>query len=139
MTLAPAGAMMRKGDLLIDFAVNRNGTRNIFLNTPNQAAWFERYVGGTDDMDYATLVARAGLRLVRERDEGNHRWMLEKALGDAKESTAQERAFLNGVFSAGGFGKGEFVQFAAMRTAKAAATKSSASRCAQISWRAAMG
>ena len=27
-----------------DFAVNRNGTKNIFLNTPNQAAWFERYV-----------------------------------------------------------------------------------------------
>ena len=27
-----------------DFAVNRNGTQNIFLNTPNQAAWFERYI-----------------------------------------------------------------------------------------------
>jgi len=27
-----------------DFAVNRNGVRNIFLNTPNQAAWFERYL-----------------------------------------------------------------------------------------------
>ncbi len=27
-----------------DFAVNRNGTRDIFLNTPNQAAWFERYL-----------------------------------------------------------------------------------------------
>lgn len=27
-----------------NFAVNRNGTRDIFLNTPNQAAWFERYV-----------------------------------------------------------------------------------------------
>ena len=27
-----------------DFAVNRNGTRDIFLNTPNQAAWFERYI-----------------------------------------------------------------------------------------------
>ncbi len=27
-----------------DFAVNRNGTRDIFLNTPNQAKWFERYV-----------------------------------------------------------------------------------------------
>jgi acyl dehydratase len=27
-----------------DFAVNRNGLRDIFLNTPNQAAWFERYV-----------------------------------------------------------------------------------------------
>jgi hypothetical protein len=24
-----------------EFAVNRQGTRNIFLNTPNQAAWFE--------------------------------------------------------------------------------------------------
>jgi len=27
-----------------DFAVQRNGLRDIFLNTPNQAAWFERYV-----------------------------------------------------------------------------------------------
>ena len=27
-----------------DFAVHRNGTKNIFLNTPNQAAWFERYL-----------------------------------------------------------------------------------------------
>src|SRR6202051_1647805 len=27
-----------------DFAVNRNGTQDIFLNTPNQAAWVERYL-----------------------------------------------------------------------------------------------
>jgi acyl dehydratase len=27
-----------------DFAVSRNGTKDIFLNTPNQAAWFERYL-----------------------------------------------------------------------------------------------
>jgi hypothetical protein len=27
-----------------DFAVNRNGTRDIFINTPNLAAWFERYI-----------------------------------------------------------------------------------------------
>ena len=27
-----------------DFAVNRNGTQDIFMNTPNQAAWFERFV-----------------------------------------------------------------------------------------------
>lgn len=27
-----------------DFAVNRNGVENIFLNTPNQAAWFERFL-----------------------------------------------------------------------------------------------
>ncbi|WP_194914522.1 hypothetical protein [Catenulispora rubra] len=26
------------------FAVDRNGVRDIFLNTPNQAAWFERYL-----------------------------------------------------------------------------------------------
>lgn len=27
-----------------EFATVRNGTKNIFLNTPNQAAWFERYL-----------------------------------------------------------------------------------------------
>jgi acyl dehydratase len=27
-----------------DFAVHRNGTQDIFLNTPNQAAWFERFL-----------------------------------------------------------------------------------------------
>ncbi len=27
-----------------DFAQERNGTQDIFLNTPNQAAWFERYL-----------------------------------------------------------------------------------------------
>ena len=27
-----------------DFAVERNGTPDIFLNTPNQAAWFERFL-----------------------------------------------------------------------------------------------
>jgi acyl dehydratase len=27
-----------------DFAVDRNGTQDIFLNTPNMAAWFERYL-----------------------------------------------------------------------------------------------
>jgi acyl dehydratase len=27
-----------------DFAVNRNGTRDIFVNTPNLAAWFERFI-----------------------------------------------------------------------------------------------
>jgi acyl dehydratase len=26
------------------FAVHRNGTKDIFMNTPTQAAWFERYV-----------------------------------------------------------------------------------------------
>ncbi|MEU7909286.1 nitrate- and nitrite sensing domain-containing protein [Actinoplanes sp. NPDC049118] len=44
-----------------------------------------------------------------------------EALGDAKESTAQKRAFLNGVFSASGFNRGEFLQFVTMRSAEDAA------------------
>ncbi|MCO8274273.1 nitrate- and nitrite sensing domain-containing protein [Actinoplanes sp. TRM 88003] len=44
-----------------------------------------------------------------------------RALGDAKEAIAQERAFLNGVFSAGGFRTGEFLQFVTMRSARDAA------------------
>ena len=47
-----------------------------------------------------------------------------QALGDAKEATAQERAFLNGVFSASGFQPGEFLQFATMRATKDAALAS---------------
>ena len=27
-----------------DFAVHRNGIRDIFINTPTNAAWFERYI-----------------------------------------------------------------------------------------------
>ena len=27
-----------------DFAIHRNGTKDIFLNTPNQSTWFERYL-----------------------------------------------------------------------------------------------
>ncbi|MBP8925246.1 MAG: hypothetical protein KBG75_05295 [Pseudomonadales bacterium] len=27
-----------------EFAINRNGVKDIFINTPNNAAWFERYV-----------------------------------------------------------------------------------------------
>ncbi|RIV41612.1 sensor protein [Micromonospora radicis] len=43
------------------------------------------------------------------------------ALSRIKESTAQQRAFLNGVFSAGGFAEGEFLQFAEMRATRQAA------------------
>jgi hypothetical protein len=27
-----------------DFAISRNGVKDIFINTPNNAAWFERYI-----------------------------------------------------------------------------------------------
>jgi len=39
-------------------------------------AWFERHVGGTEDLDYDTLLARAGLRLVRDT-----RWRIEEVPG----------------------------------------------------------
>lgn len=44
-----------------DFAVNRNGTQDIFLNTPNQAAWFERYV--TDWTGPAGRLGRMKFRM----------------------------------------------------------------------------
>ncbi|MEV6495808.1 nitrate- and nitrite sensing domain-containing protein, partial [Actinoplanes sp. NPDC051633] len=47
-----------------------------------------------------------------------------QALSSVKEATAQERAFLNGVFSASGFRPGEFIQFATMRAAKDSAIAS---------------
>ncbi|WP_280265602.1 sensor histidine kinase, partial [Nocardia wallacei] len=43
------------------------------------------------------------------------------SLGEAKEFAAQERGFLNGVFTAGGFGPGEYSQFLTIRAARQAA------------------
>jgi acyl dehydratase len=44
------------------FATERNGVADIFLNTPNQAAWFERYV-----TDWAGPRARLGRMTFRMR------------------------------------------------------------------------
>src|ERR1700722_16754534 len=44
-----------------DFAVHRNGTQDIFLNTPNQAAWFERYL--TDWSGPRGRLARGTFRM----------------------------------------------------------------------------
>jgi len=46
-----------------DFAVHRQGVRDIFLNTPNQAAWFERYV-----TDWSGPRGRLGRMTFRMRD-----------------------------------------------------------------------
>ncbi|MDH4170583.1 MAG: hypothetical protein OEW42_13440 [Acidimicrobiia bacterium] len=46
-----------------DFAVNRNGTQDIFLNTPNLAAWFERYI-----TDWTGPTGRLGKMTFRMRD-----------------------------------------------------------------------
>jgi hypothetical protein len=46
-----------------DFAVNRNGVRDIFMNTPNQACWFERYV-----TDWTGAMGRLGRMRFRMKD-----------------------------------------------------------------------
>ena len=46
-----------------DFAQQRNGVRDIFLNTPNQAAWFERYV-----TDWTGPKGRLGHMTFRMKD-----------------------------------------------------------------------
>lgn len=45
------------------FATERNGVADIFLNTPNQAAWFERYV-----TDWTGPHGRLGRMTFRMRD-----------------------------------------------------------------------
>jgi acyl dehydratase len=45
------------------FATERNGVRDIFLNTPNQAAWFERFV-----TDWTGPTGRLGRMTFRMRD-----------------------------------------------------------------------
>ena len=49
-------------------------------------AWFERHVEGTEDLDYDALLARAGLRLVRDAA----RWRIEE-LPDATEAQRRVR------------------------------------------------
>jgi hypothetical protein len=45
------------------FAIDRNGARDIFLNTPNQQAWFERFV-----TDWTGPLGRPGRLHFRMRD-----------------------------------------------------------------------
>ncbi|MCL4686544.1 hypothetical protein KJ059_17535 [Myxococcota bacterium] len=46
-----------------DFAQQRNGVRDIFLNTPNLAAWYERYIS-----DWTGPTGRLGRMQFRMRD-----------------------------------------------------------------------
>ena len=43
------------------FATERNGVRDIFMNAPNQAAWFERYI--TDWTGPRGRIGRVGFRM----------------------------------------------------------------------------
>ncbi len=46
-----------------DFAINRSGTKDIFMNTPNQACWFERYL-----TDWTGPTGRLGRLKFRMKD-----------------------------------------------------------------------
>jgi hypothetical protein len=46
-----------------DFAIHRNGVKDIFMNTPNQAAWFERYL-----TDWTGPTGRPGRMKFRMKD-----------------------------------------------------------------------
>ncbi|MGY0497997.1 sensor histidine kinase [Nocardia sp. FBN12] len=86
---------------------NRNVTR--------QAA-FQFYTDGIDALN------RLSLGLDQARDPAvRHGLQALYALGDAKEFAARERGFLNGVFAAGEFAPGEYVQFLDIRAARNAA------------------
>lgn len=54
-------------------------------------AWFDRHVGGTEDLDYDTLLARAGLRLVRESP-----WRIEELPDATPAQRAIRDGFVNG-------------------------------------------
>jgi signal transduction histidine kinase len=77
---------------------------------------FQFYTGAIAALD----DARLGL----DRPQDDQVWRGLQAmysLGDVMEFTGQERGFLNGVFAAGGFAPGEYVQFLDIRAAKQAA------------------
>jgi len=61
------------------FATERNGVADIFLNTPNQAAWFERYV-----TDWAGPRARLGRMKFRMKTSvfPGHRMVFAAAVTD---------------------------------------------------------
>jgi predicted metalloprotease with PDZ domain len=54
-------------------------------------AWFERYVGGTEDLDYDALLAKAGLKLVR-----GDRWTIEEVPDATPAQLAVRKGWVSG-------------------------------------------
>ncbi|MFI7670978.1 nitrate- and nitrite sensing domain-containing protein [Nocardia sp. NPDC049526] len=82
--------------------------------TSRQAA-FQFYTDGISALNRLTL----GLDQARDA-QVRHGLEALYALGEAKEQTAKERGFLNGVFAADEFRNGEYVEFLDIRAAKMA-------------------
>ncbi|MFE6925167.1 nitrate- and nitrite sensing domain-containing protein [Nocardia sp. NPDC057663] len=88
----------------------------IDTRTVSRQAAFQFYSDSVDAMN------RLVIGLDQARDPAvRHGLQALYALGDAKEFTARERGFLNGVFAAGEFAPGEYVQFLDIRAARNAA------------------
>lgn len=68
-----------------DFAVNRNGVKNIFLNTPNQALWFERYV--TDWTGPRGRLGRVKFRMMDSVFPGDRMVLRGKVTGLESDAT----------------------------------------------------
>ena len=54
-------------------------------------AWFEQYVGGTEDLDYDALLAKAGLKLVR-----GERWTIEEVPDATPAQLAVRKGWVSG-------------------------------------------
>ncbi|WP_216911143.1 sensor histidine kinase [Nocardia noduli] len=79
-------------------------------------AAFQFYTDGINALNHLRL----GLDQASDA-EVRHGLQTLYALGEAKEQTARQRGFLNGVFAAEEFAPGEYVQFLDIRAAKVAA------------------
>ncbi|MFC4107946.1 nitrate- and nitrite sensing domain-containing protein [Micromonospora zhanjiangensis] len=91
-------------------AVLRSGTDSGGVGRAATYLFFTERIASLNRIDF-------GLGDVADRELRRRAATLD-ALSRVKEGTAQQRAFLNGVFSAGGFADSEFAQFAAMRAAR---------------------
>lgn len=91
------------------FATERNGVRDIFLNTPNQAAWIERYI-----TDWTGSRGRLGQMTFRMRDSvfpGDLMTFTGRVTGVATDATGcawvDLEITLTAVEAAGDLGTGE--------------------------------
>ncbi|MFI6366925.1 nitrate- and nitrite sensing domain-containing protein [Nocardia sp. NPDC050630] len=110
---APGAAQVRSALSQFD-ALDATRTQIDAHRTSRQAA-FQFYTDGISALNRLTL----GLDQARDA-EIRHGLEALYALGEAKEQTAEERGFLNGVFAADEFRNGEYVEFLDIRAAKMA-------------------
>ncbi|MEU5761977.1 nitrate- and nitrite sensing domain-containing protein [Nocardia sp. NPDC047648] len=95
-----------------DLDVTRSG---IDAQRTSRQVAFQFYTDAIDGLNRLSLgLDQAADPAVRHGLQALH------ALGEAKEQTARERGFLNGVFASDVFGPGEYVQFLDIRAAKLA-------------------